>query len=580
MKRKRIFGTLAGLLAATSISALAQAASITVNTEADVIDTPECTLREAIASVNQDSVLGGCTTAGTGTIDTVELPAGSYVLSLTGFDDNNGNGDLDVLANLTLNGAGADTTSISAQGLQDNGEPERVLDINPLGQILNVTINGVTVRDGLESDDGGGIRIEGNSNNELLTAKLGVFDGTFTLVTLNGVRVVDNESDDDAGGILNAFAQVVIDDSEISNNISNESGGGLESFTDLEVRIGNSVIDGNTAVFGAGISSESGNLFIDATTISNNSGACVGGGLAIDGRATVTNSTISGNRADGGVCAFGTVDPVNVGGGVALDTTSSLLIANSTISGNFAPNGGGGIAMALPTPAAPAPVTAIKLGQLGVEGLHLNNATIAENSTDGVGGGILTLVIQPVGEPPSMLLTMANSILANNQAGDSSPDCAAEFFSEGYNLIGDTEGCVGFTATGDQTGIDPQLGPLQDNGGPTFTHALLVGSPAIDTANPDGCTDNAGTLLTRDQRGETRPVNATGLATAICDRGAFEFQLPEPTPTPTPTATPGFLLNGTGCALVESAAPNAGPALLALLAGCSALAYRRLRRAE
>ena len=61
------------------------------------------------------------------------------------------------------------------------------------------------------------------------------------------------------------------------------------------------------------------------------------------------------------------------------------------------------------------------------------------------------------------------------------------------------------------------LSPLADNGGPTLTHELQLGSPAIDTGNPAGCLDAAGTALTVDQRGLARPVNA-------CDIGAYEVQ--------------------------------------------------------
>ncbi|HKX13528.1 MAG TPA: right-handed parallel beta-helix repeat-containing protein [bacterium] len=565
---------------ATALSALAQAASVTVNTEADVIDTAECTLREAIVSVNQNSVIGGCAATGTGDIDTVELPAGDYVLSIIGLDDNNAAGDLDVLADLTLNGQGADTTSISAQGLEDNGGPERVMHINPLGSLLTTTINDVTIRDGLEDADGGGILIEGAQLNNLVQGIAGA--GTLGSATLNGVNVVDNESDDDAGGILAFGVDLILDNVFVSNNISPESGGGLEYFGEdggsLQIR--NSTFDGNQGFFGAGISAE-GESSIDSTTISNNFNACAGGGLFIEGLSTITNSTISNNRADNDSCgiATGAVDD-RLGGGVAIDELSGVTIVNSTISGNFAIDGGGGIAMALSSPAAPAPpVAVVKFGLIGVEGLHLFNVTIADNVTDGSGGGVVTVTLQTTGGEAG-LITAANTILANNSAG-TSPDCAADFVSEGYNLVGDTAGCNGFTGTGDQTGVDPQLGPLQDNGGPTFTQALLAGSPAIDTADPSGCSDNNGSVLNRDQRGETRPVAILDPNTPVCDIGAFEFQIPEPTPSPTPTATPipGFLLNGTGCALIEGAAPSAVPALLALLAGLGALAYR-YRRAE
>src|SRR5207244_12433121 len=96
----------------------------------------------------------------------------------------------------------------------------------------------------------------------------------------------------------------------------------------------------------------------------------------------------------------------------------------------------------------------------------------------------------------------------------------------GYNLCGDC--CSGFlTAPGDQINTDPMLGPLQDNGGPTFTHALLSGSPAIDSGDPSFDPYAFNPPLLYDQRGD-------GFARVVNDRidiGAFEVQ-------PAPTATP------------------------------------------
>ena len=74
--------------------------------------------------------------------------------------------------------------------------------------------------------------------------------------------------------------------------------------------------------------------------------------------------------------------------------------------------------------------------------------------------------------------------------------------------------------------VDPNLGPLQNNGGNAMTHALLVGSPAIDGGNPGGCTDASGNILINDQRYFPRPVDGDGNGTAICDIGAFELFLP------------------------------------------------------
>ena len=90
--------------------------------------------------------------------------------------------------------------------------------------------------------------------------------------------------------------------------------------------------------------------------------------------------------------------------------------------------------------------------------------------------------------------------------------------SNGYNLSSD--GTCPFNGPGDLQNTDPKLGPLQNNGGPTFTQALLAGSPAIDAGNPNGCTDGNGILLTTDQRGYPRPEKPGGR----CDIGAYEDQ--------------------------------------------------------
>src|SRR5262249_17849692 len=115
-----------------------------------------------------------------------------------------------------------------------------------------------------------------------------------------------------------------------------------------------------------------------------------------------------------------------------------------------------------------------------------------------------------------------NTIIALNQAtaGGTGPDVFGTFTSEGHNLIGDPTGSSGFGASGDQVGtpqtrLDPKLGPLQNNGGPTRTHALLPGSPAIDRG------DNGGVLAT-DQRGAARIKDGDGNGSKVVDVGAFE----------------------------------------------------------
>jgi hypothetical protein len=96
--------------------------------------------------------------------------------------------------------------------------------------------------------------------------------------------------------------------------------------------------------------------------------------------------------------------------------------------------------------------------------------------------------------------------------------------SAGYNLVGTASGCtISGQTSGDQVGVSPDLGSLQDNGGPNQTQALLPGSPAIGAGNPSGCTDELGTTLITDQRGAPRRVDRGGLMR--CDIGAYQTQL-------------------------------------------------------
>ncbi|MGE3465552.1 MAG: choice-of-anchor Q domain-containing protein, partial [Pyrinomonadaceae bacterium] len=258
---------------------------------------------------------------------------------------------------------------------------------------------------------------------------------------------------------------------------------------------GGSTFGGALRVFNAGAT-----LNLNSVTVTGNSASGGGGGVQISnvGTANITNSTISGNTA-----GFG-------GGGMQVEE-GTVNMVNSTISGNTANSGiagGGGV-------------------RVSVDGtVNFTSSTITNNTTAFDGGGIIRASTNPV--------TLRNTIVAGNfdTSGGNAPDASGDFVSSGYNLIGIADGSTGFTGTGDQTGtgatpIDPLLGPLANNGGPTMTHALLYPSPAIDAGN------NFGVLT--DQRGQTRPFDQVGFANATdgTDIGAYEEQVQFIIPTTT-----------------------------------------------
>jgi hypothetical protein len=252
-----------------------------------------------------------------------------------------------------------------------------------------------------------------------------------------------------------------------------------------------------TIIDGGGVNTvvavHSGDVTLSNVTIRNGLASPEGGGIYNEGAIlTINNSTISANQV-----IFDRFLPP-LGGGIY--NNGSLTINNSTISGNTAKG---------------------RLGHAARGGgiynedyatLTINNSTISANQASGVGGfagGIAN------GTYVGGTATFQNSIVANNSGGN----CAGTMTSNGYNLSSDST--CNFNSTGDLSNTDPKLGPLQNNGGPTQTQALLAGSPAIDEGNPSGCTDSQGHLLKTDQRGKPRPDKED---TSGCDMGAYERQ--------------------------------------------------------
>jgi hypothetical protein len=210
----------------------------------------------------------------------------------------------------------------------------------------------------------------------------------------------------------------------------------------------------------------------------------LGGGLAngFKSHVTIEGSTFYSNKAySGGAIA-------------TLFGNGSVLIANSTISANHSGETGGGLSTSADT-------------------VTISNSTITKNSTStGSAGGVSS----------DGMLYIRNSILAENINGSgAAPDCSGEVNSDGFNLIGNTAGCSFNSSSGDLVGtpsnpVAPLLGPLTNNGGPTFTHALLPNSPAIDAGNPLPPGSGVNACEVTDQRGAPRQGRG------VCDIGAFE----------------------------------------------------------
>jgi hypothetical protein len=269
-------------------------------------------------------------------------------------------------------------------------------------------------------------------------------------------------------------------------------GGGLYNAGTLTLT--DCTIRNNGATYGGGLYN-AGTLTLTNSTVHDNGATYYGGGLYSYGTLTLTNSTISSNGATygGGLYGGGTLFLTNstvrnndAGLGGGLYSYGTLTLTNSTISGNAAGGGGGGL--------------------YGGGTLTLINSTVSGNTTESSGGGIYH---------NGGTLTLTNSLVAKNpDGGDCFTPFSSAILSHGYNL--DSDRSCHLTAATDLPGTDPLLGPLQDNGGPTFTQALLSGSPAID-AIPWG-TNGCGTTLVSDQRWQARP-HALGGA---CDIGAYE----------------------------------------------------------
>jgi hypothetical protein len=271
--------------------------------------------------------------------------------------------------------------------------------------------------------------------------------------------------------------------------------------TNVTIR-GFKIANGQGALYGAGI--RTGGRAVSAVAVSdcvitNNTTTLLGAGIFNSPGVTlaISNCTISGNSATSG------------NGGGIYKNNATLTVVASTLSGNFAYYVGGGI---------------MNYGQPGSAILTLTASTLSSNSAS-YGATILSDGYQGVAA-----VQIGDTIL-NGGAGANISNGSGTITFAGFNLSSYDGGGL-LTATGDQTNTAPLLGPLQDNGGPTWTHALLRNSPAIVRGKRDAIPALA---RATGQRGSLRMVDFPAVTNAAgseaSDIGVFEVPCVPASPT-------------------------------------------------
>ncbi|HEV7730666.1 MAG TPA: choice-of-anchor Q domain-containing protein [Candidatus Binatia bacterium] len=357
-----------------------------------------------------------------------------------------------------------------------------------LNGVGSATLSALAVRGNDSANTGGGLVCVATGN-----------------VTLTDSTIEDNTSIDDAGGIyvVSSAGNVTIERTVIRNNrsLDGTAGGGLVQ-TAMVLTVRDVTVADNSAASSLGgfQATAAGSIVVERSRFTgNHTGAVVGGVyLTSPGTVSFTDSTVQANEAldnvagaylvsGGGVTVTGSTFADNmafgsgISGGLYLAGAAST-VTNSTFSNNFALVSAAG----LYTSGSPVVVT---------------NSTFVGNTAGGAGAAILAA---------GATVTLRSTVIG---ASDT-PSCVAALLSDGDNV--DQDGSCLLTGARDRSGLDPLLGPLADNGGPTLTHEPLAGSPLIDGVGGGACP-------VTDQRGVARPTDGNSDGSAVCDIGAVEF---------------------------------------------------------
>lgn len=533
--------------------------SLVVDTLADELDNNvgpgDFSLREAISAAN------GSIGSDTITFSPDLTAGGPATIELV-------LGELAIKEGLTITGPGSELLTIDASGNDptpdsDNNDGSRVFFINDfLSSVATIEITGLTLTGGDVRGFGGAIATNENlilrdctiadNNANLRGGGIDMSNGTLVVTDSS---ISGNSTGPAGGGGIYIRLDATINDSTISGNSATGSGGGIRTRGNLTIN--RSTISGNTTAAGGisggggiysnagiatirdsfltnnsaingeggGLRKRNGSLVIERTVITGNIASSAGGGVSVaDGGvlARVTSSTVANNAASG---------PLGRGGGLFI-WEGSLIVTDSTVHSNSATVSGGGIFSNTTLSTRRTTVLGSTVsgnsslsrggGIYNYDGItQVRHSTVTANTApDGFGSGVAS-----AGDSNTRT-DIVGSIVAGNTHSDVdfTDGTGNSFQSLGYNLIGSGSALAKFNGAGDQSNIaDPKLGPLADNGGPTQTHALLMGSPAIDAGNPSAVA-GAGGVPQFDQRGTgfTRVFSTNG--TPRIDIGAFERQ--------------------------------------------------------